>query len=397
MPDAVAALAHLAVNVGARVTPGQTVIVNAKLGQEPLARAIAAAAYDAGAHLVDVGYSDPHVFLARMEHAPEEALGQVLPWVRRRPLDLAEVQGALISLSGPASPGLLDAVDPGRIGRDSPAVPEHMQVIAERAISWTIVPGPTEGWARLVYPDLAGPAALERLWSQIAHVCRLGEDDVLAAWTARSDHLHEVAARLTAAELDTLRFTGPGTDLTVGLLRGVRWTGGAFQTRWGQPHLPNIPTEEVFTSPDPARTHGTVASTKPLLVAGRAVTGLRMRFQDGRAVAVDADDGAELMRELVARDENANRLGEVALVDASGRIGPTHTVFHDTLLDENAASHIAVGAGFPLLADDERAAEPINHSGVHTDFMIGGPEIDVVGVTRDGREIPVLMAEQWAL
>ena len=396
MPEKTAALAQLAVGVGANVAPGQTVTVRAQLGQEPLARAIVAAAYDAGAHQVEVNYADPYVQRARLEHAPDDALGSVIPWVRRRPLELAELQGSLISLSGPAAPGLLDDIDPARIGRDTVAIKEHIQVIADRAINWTIVPGPSAPWAGLVHPDLDPDEALARLWSEIAHVCRLDEDDPVAAWRARSAELDAVARRLSGAELDALHFVGPGTDLTVGLLPGVRWAGGSFETRWGRSHLPNLPTEEVFTSPDPERTEGTVTSTKPLLVSGRAVLGLRIVFERGRAVQIDADEGAGLLRELVTRDADANRLGEVALVDASGRIGATDTVFHDTLLDENAASHIALGAGFKLLSDGE-GRDRINLSAVHTDFMIGGPEIDVTGVTRDGREIPVLMGERWEI
>ncbi|MGB9184348.1 MAG: aminopeptidase [Solirubrobacteraceae bacterium] len=396
MPENNAALAQLAVGVGANVAPGQTVAVRAQLGQEPLARAIVAAAYDAGAHQVEVNYADPYVQRARLEHAPDEALGTVIPWVRRRPLELAELQGSLISLSGPAAPGLLDDIDPGRIGRDTVAIKEGIQVIAERAINWTIVPGPSGPWALLVHPDLGEDEALARLWSEIVHVCRLDENDPMAAWRARAAELAAAAHRLTEAQLDALRFIGPGTDLTVGLLPGVRWMGGDFETRWGRRHLPNLPTEEVFTSPDPERTEGTVTATKPLLVSGRAVLGLRIRFQGGRAVQIDADEGAELLRELVARDEDANRLGEVALVDSSGRIGDTGTVFHDTLLDENAASHIALGAGFKQLSEGE-STDRINQSAVHTDFMIGAPDVDVTGLTRDGREIPVLVGQRWEL
>jgi aminopeptidase len=198
-------------------------------------------------------------------------------------------------------------------------------------------------------------------------------------------------------QLDSLHFEGPGTDLVVGLLAGVDWNGGCFETAWGREHMPNVPTEEVFTSPDPERTEGFVTSTKPLLISGRAVSGLRIRFEGGRAVQIDADEGAPLLRELIARDADANRLGEVALVDSSGRIGPTGTVFHDTLLDENAASHIALGCGFTHLTDDDKIAGRINQSAVHTDFMIGGPEMKVTGRTRDGRELPILVHQRWGI
>jgi len=379
------------------VVAGQTLIVNAKLGQEPLARAIAAAAYDAGAHQVEVVYADPHIQRARLQHAPEEALGAVIPWVRQRPVQLAAVRGALISLSGPSAPGLLDDIDPARIGRDTVALVEWVKVIADATVNWTIVPGPTAAWASVVHPELDPQAALGRLWDEIGHICRLDEKDPVAAWEIRSAQLAAAAQRLYDAQLDSLHFAGPGTDLTVGLMPGVSWTGGSFRTAWGREHLPNIPTEEVFTSPDPERTQGTVTSTKPLLVSGRSVDGLRVRFEAGRAVEIDADEGAPVLQELVRRDADANRLGEVALVDRSGRIGPTGTVFHDTLLDENAASHIALGSGFTHLTTDEKVAARINASAVHTDFMIGGPDVNITGMTRDGREVPVMTGGEWTL
>ena len=371
-------------------------MISAKLGQEPLARALAAACYDRGAHQVEVDYHDPYVDQIRFQRAPEAALGEVIPWVRSRPEEMAAIRSAWVGLSGPPAPGLLDDVDPGRIGRDSVALKEWGDVIDRRAVAWAIIPGPNEAWARLLFPD-AGDGALDLLWEQIAAVCRLREPDPAAAWWQRSADLVTAAQRLDAARLDSLRFRGPGTDLTVGLLPGVHWSGGGMTTAWGADHIPNLPTEEVFTSPDAARTDGVVTSTKPLLVSGRTITGLRVRFENGRAVQIDAEDGAELIRELVRRDPDADRLGEVALVDSSGRVGPTGVVFHDTLLDENAASHVALGAGFQHLADDPALAQRINHSGVHTDFMIGGPGVEVTGVTREGADVPVLMAERWAL
>jgi aminopeptidase len=397
MRDALESLAELAVGVGANVGPGQTVMVSAKLGQEPLARAVAAACYRAGAHHVEVSYADPHVQRARLEHAPEAALGSLIPWVRRRPVELAELGGAMISLSGPAAPGLLDDLDPGRVGRDTVAIPEWARVIDDATVNWTIVPGPTTAWARLVFPELDERDALARLWQDVVRVCRIDQPDPLAAWWERADQLAQAAARLSGSELDSLHFKGPGTDLRVGLLPGVRWSGGSLTTADGRRHIPNLPTEEVFTTPDPSRTEGVVTSTRPLLVSGRAVIGLRIRFEGGRAVQIDADEGAELMRAHAARDDDANRLGEVALVDASGRVGPTGTVFHDTLLDENATSHIALGSGFAHLADDPDAVRRVNVSGVHTDFMIGGDAVEVTGTTRAGDEVPVLIDGSWAL
>jgi aminopeptidase len=396
MPDLISALARLAVEAGINATENQMVVVSATLGQQDLARAIAGACYDIGAQYVEVNYSDPYVRKVRLTRAPDAALGTIPPWTRRKVLDVEEAGAAMIALTGPAAPHLLDDVDPGRIGRDQVAIPEQMEVIGRQRLRWTVVPGPSEGWAKLVFGE-DEPDALARLWKEIGTICRLDADDPVKAWRERGGELGQMAQRLDGAQLDSLHFTGPGTDLTIGLLDGARWGGGGMTSADGIRYLANIPTEEVFTTPDPERTHGVVTSTKPLLVSGATISGLRIRFEGGRAVQVDADEGAELMRELVARDEHANRLGEVALVDSSGRIGRSGLVFHDTLFDENAASHIAVGGGFPHLTDDEQTAARVNASGIHTDFMIGGPEIDVTGTTRDGRELPVLMHQDWAL
>jgi aminopeptidase len=391
-------LAALAVEVSANVSDGQTVIVRAHLADAPLVRAIVRAAYRRGAHQVEVDWNDPLVRKIRLEEAGDAALGWVSRWVHELPTELGELHGSAITLAGDPAPGLYDDIDAGRLGRDTVPVPEWGVVVAERTVNWAIVPSPTRGWAGLVHPDLDGDVALERLWSQIEHVCRLDERDPGAAWRARARDLASSAERLTLARLEALHFEGEGTDLHVGLLPGVRWLGGGLTTVWGREHVPNIPTEEVFTSPDPRRTEGVVRATKPLLVDGRAVTGLRMRFEGGRAVEIEADSGAELLRELASRDDGAARLGEVALVDGSGRIGPLDTIFHQTLLDENAASHIAIGRGFGFLAEDPQAAGPINISAVHTDFMIGGPGVRVSGRTLDGRDIEVLAEDgSWRL
>jgi aminopeptidase len=384
------ALAALAVGVSANVADGQTVIVRAHLADAPLVRAIVRAAYRHGAHQVEVDWDDPLVRKIRLEEASDAALGWVSPWVHELPTKLGALRGSMIMLAGNPAPGLYDDIDAGRLGRDTVPIPEWGDVVSERTVNWGIVPSPTWGWAGLVHPDLESDAALERLWSQIERVCRLDEPDPGAAWRARAADLAGSAERLTHAQLDSLHFEGEGTDLRVGLLPGVRWLAGGLTTEWGREHVANIPTEEVFTSPDPERTEGVVRSTKPLLVNGRAVTGLRVRFEGGRAVEIDADSGAELLRELAARDDGAARLGEVALVDGSGRIGPLDTVFHQTLLDENAASHIAIGRGFEFLADDPQSADRINISAVHTDFMIGGPGVRVSGRTREGHDVEVL-------
>ena len=226
---------------------------------------------------------------------------------------------------------------------------------------------------------------------------RLDEADPNAAWDARMATLTDAARRLTERAFDALELRGPGTELTIGLLPTHRWWAADFQRADGLRHLPNLPTEEVFTTPDPLRTSGHVTSTKPLVLpGGTIVRGLRVRFEQGIAVELAADANAETLETLLEIDDGARRLGEVALVDRHGRIGPLGTVFYNTLLDENAASHLALGGGFPFLVDAEHVGR-VNESAQHIDFMIGSPELDVDGVTATGERVPVLRGGDWQI
>jgi len=379
------------------VQPGQVVGLSSSPGKEELTRAIADAAYRHGAKYVDVVYFDPYVKHSRLAHADEGTLGWVPPWLGQRMLDLGELRAANIALSGPTAPGLMDDIDPARAGKDRlPQIPEALQVIHQGLINWTIGPGPTPQWAARVYPDLEPAAAYARLWEELGHVLRLDEPDPAAAWRARSAELIETATRLTELRLDSLHFRGPGTDLAVGLLPGSLWIAAAMTTADGIAFAPNLPSEEIFTTPDPVRTEGIVQATRPLDVAGTVITGLQARFEGGRITDISAESGAEILAGRCAVDDGASRLGEVALVDGSGRIGPLGTVFFDTLLDENAASHVAVGAAYPD-AVEESDRTHMNRSGIHIDFMIGSPEIAVTGITREGTEIPVLIEGAWQI
>ena len=392
--------ADLIVSVGANVQPDQVVVVEALPEAQPLVAAIARAAYDRGARYVEAFYFDANVKLIRGERAPDGTLDWVPPWLGQRILGIGELNGARIVLVPLVPPGLLDGVDPARAGLDRlPTVRESLQTVEDRSIAWTLSPYPTAAWARVVYPDASPGEALELLWQDIAHVCRLDEPDPAAAWNVRIDQIWQVARRLDALELDSLHFAGPGTDLTVGLLPSSRFAkeGGASHTRTGVRHVPNLPTEEVFTTPDPARTSGVVAATKPLDVAGSLVTGLRVRFEGGRAVEIDADSNAETLRARCAVDEGAARLGEVALVDGESRIGKLGKTFFTTLLDENAASHVALGDAYSAPVGDPHDLGRINTSSVHIDFMIGSNEIDVDGITRDGDRVPVLRGGSWQI
>ena len=387
--------AELIVRFAANVQPGQTVELGSEIGKEQLTRAVAASAYRAGAKHVAVTYDDLHIKRARILHAPDDALGYAPAWVRRQVQELNEQHGASIYLSGAAEPGILDGLDGDRIGRDrSPESVDWQDAINARTVNWTVVPAPTAAWAGMVHPDLEPEAALERLWEQVFHVCRMDEDDPVEAWRRRSAELQAVAQRLTEMRLDALRFRGPGTDLTVGLLPTSRWVGGGETTVDDIAHMANLPTEEVFTTPDPARTSGVVRATKPLEMGGTTVRDLEVRFEAGRAVEFRAESGAEALQARTERDAGGSFLGEVALVDRDGRIAPLDTVFFDSLLDENASSHIALGSAYEVVGEED--LERVNRSEIHVDFMIGGEDVSVTGVTPDGAEVDILTGGRWA-
>jgi aminopeptidase len=395
MSDRIQQLARLIVEFGANVQRGQLVTVDVEVGQEDYARAIAAIAYDRGAKFVDVAYYDPHVKHARVSRVVDESLEYIPDWFGQRVLQLGNVRGASILLTGPTAPRLFDDLDPGRLGRDIyPRVKEWNQVIDDATVNWCIAPCPTLPWAELVHADLEPQQAFDALWNEIVHICRLDERDPPAAWRDRSATLASVAERLTERHFGELHFEGDGTDLHVGLLPTSQWNGGGDITVGGIEYLPNLPTEEVYTAPDPERVHGTVRATMPLVVYGATIEGLRVRFDAGRAVEIVADKGAETLRALATRDDGASRLGEVALVDREGRVGSSGTVFYDTLLDENAASHVALGDAYKITVGEEDHAR-MNRSEIHIDFMIGGPDVDVTGITQDGERVPVLRDGLW--
>jgi aminopeptidase len=395
--DVLRRFADLVVGFAANVQPGQVVAIGTEPGKLELTRVVADCAYRAGAKFVDVMQFDLHVKRSRILHAPEETLDYVPPWYGERILALGDLRAARIALTGPSAPGLLNDLDPERAGRDQlPFLRESSVVVNARTTNWTAVPCPTAPWAALVFPGLEPGAALARLWGDVIHMCRLDEDDPVAAWRERQDVLVGVSERLTGLRLDALHFEGPGTDLRIGLLPSSRWLAARFETVDGIVHMPNVPSEEVFTAPDPARVDGVVRSTKPLVVGGTIIRGLRVRFEGGRAVSIEADEGGELLAQYSGRDEGAARLGEVALVDGAGRIGPLDTVFYDTLIDENAASHVALGAAYEFTAGEEDR-ERINRSQIHVDFMIGSAEVDVTGLTAAGERVPVLRAGAWQI
>ena len=394
------AYARLVIRVGVNVQPGQTLAVSAGLEHAPLARAIAREAYAAGARFVDVAYTDPHVRRAHIEASSEHDLGYSPPWLVTRLRQVGERHDALIAITGEAEPELFADLDGGRVGR------ARMIELAETSLrltdglsNWTIVAFPNEGWASTVF----GEPDVERLWGALASSVRLDEPDPAAAWREHIANLAARAAALNERRFARLRYRGPGTDLTIGLHPESEWQT-ALETSAGIEHIANMPTEEVFTTPDARLTEGTVRSTLPLQIEGTIVRDLEIRFAGGRAVEVRAASGDDVMRTHIATDDGSARLGEVALVDGQSRVGSTGLVFYDTLFDENASSHIAVGASVVQavnwaaeLTPGERHERGVNQSSVHPDFMIGSDELEVDGVTAGGETVPLLRQGNWQL
>jgi aminopeptidase len=392
MDDRLERYAELVVRVGANVQPGQELLVYAAVEHHELARALTRKGYEAGASYVHLLYRDGHARRAMIELGPDSALTYSAEWQKHLMRGLAG--NALIATTTDPEPDLLADLDGERVGRavQQELVEIEMELMGGSAMNWVGIGAPNESWATRVF----GEPDVERLWDQVAFCLRLDEPDPTAAWIEHIDRLGARSARLNELEADSLRYRGPGTDLTVGLLPNVRWASGASETSTGIRYVANMPTEEVFTSPDARRTEGTLRSTRPLPLGGQIVRGLEFTFEGGRAVEVEAETGADVVRSHFATIENADRLGELALVTKESRVGQTGLLFYDPLFDENATCHIAYGSGLPFLIDGE-PHEGFNRANHHVDFMVGGPELEVDAVLADGSTVPLIRDEEWQL
>ncbi|HUZ16307.1 MAG TPA: aminopeptidase [Gaiellaceae bacterium] len=384
--------AELAVRIGANVQEGQEVFVYGIPDHADLVRALTRQAYRAGASYVNVIYGDQHVNRAMIEFGPDSALTYSPEW--QKTLASSMTGNALLGTSGNPEPELLADLDGERVGRafQVEVAEIRRKQHYENSVNWCGVGAPNAGWAQQVL----GEPNVERLWELVATCMRLDEDDPVAAWKEHLDRLEARGKALTDLQPDALHYRGPGTDLTVGLLPTARWGSALFTTNSGIRYVANMPTEEIFTTPDSRRAEGTIRSTMPLSLAGRLIRGLEFTFEDGRIVNVDAETGADIVRTQLATVENTDRLGELALVTGESRVGQTKTLYYNTLFDENATCHIAYGAGLEYAFDGE-PDEGMNVSNLHVDFMVGGPELEVDALLADGTAIPLIRDEVWQL
>lgn len=388
--------------------PGQPLFIQFEPVIWPTVVTLTREAYKRGARYVEPAPSHPDLTAIRASHSYPEFLDHVPGFRSSMVKTLVEEKWARISLSGPEDPDVLASVDPGNVARIRKAFaavdrPMRRAVQADH-VRWVVSAVPTPGWAAKVFDCEPSAEAAERLWQVLRPIMKFDQADPFAAWKAHSDLLNERCRKLEQVGLDSLQFTGPGTELTVGLPPGAIWIGGGSNASDGRWFLANLPTEEVFTTPDWRRTTGRVRLTRPALIGGRPVYGASFEFKDGEVVSWHADQGSETLSRLFETDSGARRLGEVALVDGRSSIFRSGLVFHNTLLDENAASHIAFGSAYPggvpggnEMDDDELARAGVNTSLIHSDVMIGSPDVDIAGITRSGSKIALITGGNWQI
>jgi aminopeptidase len=398
-------LAQVAVNVGLGLQRGQELLMTASLDALPLARRITEHAYRAGASLVTTMYTDDETTLMRYQLAPDESFDRAAGWLYDGMATAFKNGSARLAIAG-GNPMLLSHEAPEKVGRANSAMSKAyrpaLEYISRHDINWTIVAGATPAWAAAVFPNEAPDVAFAKLWDAIFASSRIHTPDPVSAWKQHDATLHVHAARLNEKRYSALRYRGPGTDLLLGLADDHLWLGGGTTAGNGNYCIPNIPTEEVFSMPHKDRVDGTVTATKPLSHQGTMIEGIQVRFERGRIVEARATRGQEVLQKLIDTDEGARYLGEVALVPHSSPIAHSGIIFSNTLFDENAASHIAMGQAYAScvrdgekLTPEQLAAKGANHSLIHVDWMIGSDKLDIDAITASGREEPLMRRGEW--
>ncbi|MCB0117485.1 MAG: aminopeptidase [Anaerolineales bacterium] len=411
--EMLAKYAEAIVKVGLNIRAGQRLIIT--LGTTrgvpnqfaPLVREIAKAAYDAGAKYVDAIFADEEMLRLRAQHAPKDSFGEYSTWQIQGIMNMIENGDALLSIGG-SNPDLLGGLDPDVVGKMQRTHLENWGAVGEKvsanAINWCVVAAAGQEWAQKIFPDLAPEKAQEKLWKAIFETTRIDQPDPIKAWEEHIKSLRARALYLQNKQYTALHYKAPGTDLTLGLPNGHLWISAQSMAQNGVAFTANMPTEEVFTLPDRNRADGVISATFPLSYGGTLIEDFQVTFENGRIVKVTAKHGEAALQKLIEMDEGSQRLGEVALVPASSPIGKRGHLFYNTLFDENASCHIAIGrayrftiAGGTELDDQEFIAAGGNVSLNHVDFMVGSPQMDIDGITKDGRHEPVMRQGEWAI
>ncbi|WP_017812154.1 aminopeptidase [Paenibacillus shenyangensis] len=398
--------AELAVRVGVNIQPGQRFIINAPIHAAEFVRLVTRKAYEAGAALVKVNWNDDQITRLRYELAPDESFEIGPKWYAAEMEELAVDGGAVLHVVSD-DPDLLKGIDSKRIAASqkssSIVLSKYREYVQSDKLSWSIVAVPSDSWAAKVFPNESPEEQVNTMWDYIFKAVRVGEGDAITAWEAHVKTLNEKSDYLNNKAYKQLHYVAPGTNLTIGLPKGHIWAAADSISQRGDAFIANMPTEEVFTAPLKTDVNGYVSSTKPLSYGGTIIDNFKLTFKDGRIVGVEAEKGQDTLQHLVEMDEGAHYLGEVALVPHRSPISMSNILYYNTLFDENASNHLAIGSAYAFnlqggkeMSREELTERGLNNSLVHVDFMIGSGEMDIYGITEDGQEEPVFKQGGWA-
>ncbi|WP_100403445.1 aminopeptidase [Bacillus sp. FJAT-42315] len=398
--------AELAVKVGVNIQSGQTLVINASTDSTEFVRLIVKKAYEAGAKHVHVEWNDDAVTRLKYDLAPDEAFHEFPKWRAQMLEELAEEGAAFMSVIS-SSPDLLKGVQSERIANSQKAsgqaLNKYRQFIQSDKVSWCVVASPSEAWAQKVFPNLPQEEQVPALWEAIFKAVRADVDQPVEAWKQHDQALHTKVDYLNSRRYQSLHYTAPGTDLTIDLPEGHLWVGAGSINEKGHEFMANMPTEEVFTVPHKTGVNGHVASTKPLSYGGNIIDEFTVTFENGRITEVTAKEGEEVLKKLVETDEGSHYLGEIALVPHHSPISESNILFYNTLFDENASNHLAIGSAYAFcieggktMSQEELEKNGLNTSITHVDFMIGSEQMNIDGITADGQKEPIFRNGNWA-